>query len=150
LRKNTVETCAERLRERSKVTPTGCMEWQGAKHWKGYGVLNLEGVSEKAHRVAYIAAHGSIPAGMHALHRCDNRACVNAEHLFLGTNEENIADKVAKDRASKRLTLKKALEIKGMIGTTTQGEIARLYGIAQSTVSRIASGQRRPALAGRV
>lgn len=150
--KNTIADCARKLRERSTVTKGGCAEWRGAKGRKGYGVLNLDGISVKAHRVAYIVAKGSIPEGAHVLHKCDNPSCVNPSHLMLGSNTDNIADKVAKDRASKRLTKESAMEIKGMIreGVMSQTAIARLYDVAQSTVSRIGAGLRRPYLEGRV
>ncbi len=149
--KNTLADCARKLRERSVVSDTGCHEWQGARNYKGYGLLNLAGVTDKAHRVAYQVKHGEMPARAHVLHRCDNRACVNPEHLMLGSNSDNIADKVAKDRAGKKLTANTAMEIKGMIGKgMTQKEIGRLYGVNQSIVSRLGSGQRRPYLEGRV
>ena len=74
---------------------TDCVLWEGKTDRDGYG---YEGRG-RAHRLAYAAVHGPIPAGLHVLHSCDNPPCVNVEHLFLGTNLDNIRDKVAKGRA---------------------------------------------------
>lgn len=89
----------ERLSAYSAVNhETGCVEWQRHIGTCGYGMIWLEGKSERAHRAAWIAAHGSITDGLHVLHRCDNRKCINLEHLFIGTNADNVADKVSKNR----------------------------------------------------
>lgn len=100
----------------------------------------------KTHRVAYQAAHGPIPNGAHVLYRCDVGLCCNPDHLFLGDNTANIADKVAKDRGRKTLTLAKAKEIHRMrtLGMSHR-EIGGAIGVNQSTVSRILAGKRRPA-----
>lgn len=80
----------------------GCWEWTGGRGNHKYGVFYPKhGVSALAHRVSWELAHGAIPDGMHVLHRCDNRPCVNPSHLFLGTNDDNIADKVSKGRQSR-------------------------------------------------
>jgi hypothetical protein len=98
----------------------------------------------KTHRVAYQADHGPIPDGMHVLHRCDVGLCCNSEHLFLGTNDENHADKAAKDRGKKKLTHAKAREIRAMAASgITHGRIAAAFDVRQSTVSRIVNGTRR-------
>lgn len=95
-------------------------------------------------------ANGSIPKGMHVLHHCDNRKCVNAEHLFLGTNAENIADKVRKDRAGKKLSAGIARRVIALasLRVHTQVEIARMFNIGQPMVSRLVNGERRPLLQG--
>lgn len=88
------EKYVERIRH-----PEGCHIWKGAIFDDtGYGRINVDGKSEPAHRIAYIIDHGNIPEGKFILHRCDNRLCVNSDHLFLGTHEDNMHDMVRKGR----------------------------------------------------
>lgn len=90
-----------RLLERSIInTTTGCREWQRCRSPKGYGQLGFRGRQMHAHRASYEVFIGPIPAGLWVLHKCDNPPCINPEHLFLGTNADNVADKVAKGRAT--------------------------------------------------
>lgn len=92
----------ERLEAYSQVNnENGCREWVRHTNPDGYGMLWLNGGAERTHRAAWIAQHGSIPKGMHVLHKCDNRKCINLDHLFLGTNADNVADKVAKNRQAR-------------------------------------------------
>jgi hypothetical protein len=65
---------------------------------KGYGELMMRGKEVRAHRAAWSFENGPIPPGMHVLHRCDNPKCVRPDHLFLGTNADNMADKTRKGR----------------------------------------------------
>lgn len=84
-----------------------CREWSGSRdHRGGYGQLYREGRTLKAHRVTYEECIGPIPAGMCVLHKCDNPPCVNPSHLFLGTNEDNVRDRVAKRRTINGNTVK--------------------------------------------
>lgn len=76
----------------------GCWEWTGAKHPTGYGNTSLH-PSHKAHRWSYEDAYGPIQYGLSVLHHCDNPACVRPEHLFLGTQRDNIEDMIQKGRA---------------------------------------------------
>jgi hypothetical protein len=80
----------------------GCWEWQASRNSSGYGWFRFGPQGSRtptgAHRVSYVLTKGPIPEGMQVLHRCDNPPCVNPSHLFLGTNDDNHADKVAKGR----------------------------------------------------
>lgn len=96
-----VQPVIARLFTRHQVNPaTGCWEWTGACT-RGYGAIRVAGRQEKAHRVAYEHLVGRIPAGQSVLHRCDNRRCINPDHLFLGTALDNMRDREAKGRANR-------------------------------------------------
>jgi hypothetical protein len=77
---------------------TGCWLWTGAINPKGYAKMRFEGRAVDAHRVSWNLHRGSIPDGLFVLHRCDVRHCVNPEHLFLGTHQDNMDDMQAKGR----------------------------------------------------
>jgi hypothetical protein len=80
---------------------SGCHLWLGHINNSGYAHVNRRGKMILGHRLAWTVAKGPIPSGLQVLHRCDVRACVNPDHLFTGTNDHNVADKVAKGRQAR-------------------------------------------------
>ena len=137
----------------SRDEATGCLVWSGARFQNGYGAFKLGRQERRAHRVAWALAHGEIPAGMLVLHACDNRACVEPSHLFLGTHHDNMADMVAKGRAARgisngaarrattRLTAADVRRIRLYLRDgLSQGEVAMMFGTSQSNVSYIHRG----------
>ncbi len=85
----------------SKVTKThSCWLWTGAKKIDGYGQFGVLNKTQQAHRVSWELHYSPIPPGLHVLHRCDNPPCVNPAHLFLGTNADNVKDRIEKGRTA--------------------------------------------------
>lgn len=77
---------------------TDCMLWAKYKNGNGYGEMYLDGSPKLAHRIIYEAEVGEIPEGLQVLHKCDMPPCINVEHLFLGTHQDNMRDKTLKGR----------------------------------------------------
>jgi hypothetical protein len=132
----------------SKHQPNGCTEWVAGKTSDGYGVINFNNKSLLAHRVAIELFLGLNPERMLVCHKCDNRSCVNPEHLFLGSQEDNMKDMKSKGRRKgvncremngrAKLTMSVAQEIrrKREIGYTLK-QLATEHSVASSTISRV-------------
>lgn len=120
----------------------------------GYGRMPRTAGEIKAHRVSWAIVNGPIPAGLHVLHSCDVRRCVNPFHLSVGTHQDNMDDMDAKGRRvpppvlygsgrpNSVLTENDVWAIRHMLmlGLFTQAEIVRSYNVAPMTISRLARG----------
>lgn len=97
----------------SKAKQMGyCWEWQNNKDSNGYGMVKIQGLYTKASRVAYQIINGAILDGLHVLHKCDNPGCINPDHLFTGTHQDNMNDKTRKGRGK---TLGKGSKYMGVV-----------------------------------
>lgn len=121
-----------------------CIEWPYFKNADGYGKKMFKGKVKMAHRLAWEEVFGPIPEGMCVCHACDNRGCVNPEHLFLGTHKDNMADMASKGRSrvslgqnnpNVKLTEKEVLSIRE--DGRTQKEIAEEYNVSRQLVGAI-------------
>jgi hypothetical protein len=131
-----------------------CIEWTGPRHYSGYGQGRIPGDRRprRAHRLVWEQVNGPIPDGLYVLHRCDNPPCVNVDHLFLGTQLDNMRDAKAKGRGwhprgelnpKTHLTESQVREIRELYaaGGISQITIGSKYGIRQTSVSAIVRGQ---------
>jgi hypothetical protein len=139
-------TAKERLTDYSKPTENGCINFTGSKNWFGHGEITYRGKKYRAHRLAYIEYIGPIPEGMVICHKCDNPSCINPNHLFAGTQADNLRDAINKKRMKApnprgvkhglaKLTDEKVIAIRK--DQRTQRAIAADYGIHQTTVKNI-------------
>jgi hypothetical protein len=123
--------------------PDECWPWTAGTYRKGYGQFNAGPPwhPNHAHRYAWIYTYGD-PGELHVLHSCDNPPCCNPAHLFLGTNADNMADKVAKGRQRTRtLTAEQVAEIDRLDASgLSRTEIAKRLNLHPSTVSRRLTG----------
>jgi hypothetical protein len=145
---------ALRLVDKFTIEENGCWLWQGYKTPLGYGLITLadgtrSGRSVPVHRLMYALRHSWPPFGMSVCHLCDVPSCCNPEHLFLGTNVENTADKVKKGRQAKgervghaKLTEADIIAIRACrkAGQTIES-LAVLFGVTTATIWFIEIGR---------
>ena len=146
-------TLEERFWDKVDKTDT-CWNWTASRNHRGYGKFSVGYRTVGAHRVSWELANGPIPEGEDyhgtcVLHKCDNPSCVNPNHLFLGTIQDNIQDRVAKGRSStgddhyrNKITSKRVSHLRKLLaeGKLSQRQLAKMFGISQPHVSRINLG----------
>lgn len=125
-----------------------CWEWNGCIGKNGYGRTHENGRPDlRAHRVSYEITKGDIPNGLIVMHTCDNRKCVNPDHLVLGTHKENMHDMISKGRdvhnglkgehhSRAKLTENQVLDIRAN-NTSKCSDLAVLYCVSSATISAI-------------
>jgi hypothetical protein len=133
----------------NKQGPNGCWIWTGSRNQWDYGLLRIRGKALQAHRQSYEWAHGPIPKGLLVLHRCDNPPCCNPAHLWLGTDKDNCADKMAKGRGNNKTRAKlnedQVRAIRSLYRKTgprkgNAREVAARFGVTPSMVHSIGRG----------
>lgn len=129
-----------------------CWLWSGTLDRDGYGRFGLNNRQPAAHRISWQLHKGEIPAGLNVCHHCDTPACVNPDHLFLGTQKDNLSDCARKGRTAlgekqgrSKLRVPDVLEIRrmGAVGIP-QRTIASQFNVSQSSVSDIVSRRKWP------
>lgn len=140
----------------SREGMSNCWEWTASKSRDGYGSIGYKNKHLKAHRVSFEIFNQKIPEGMQVLHVCDNPSCVNPDHLFLGTQQDNIKDMYNKNREARLkgskngrsvLTESQVLEIRYEYNKNKsfveglQYQLAEKYGVTKSVILKVISGK---------
>jgi hypothetical protein len=137
----------------AKVDTSGdCWIWTASKDRKGYGQMLVNCKPHRAHRLSWILHNGEIPEGGHCLHHCDNPACVNPEHLYIGSHSDNMQDMVRRGRRSHTkqkgsshtraiLTEEQVRDIKMRLSNETVRGIADSLGLKKHVISDISAGR---------
>lgn len=131
--------------KRRWVPSSGCIEWAGSGLPFGYGLFKFNGKMVRAHRFAWALEHGSTPS-LHVLHRCDNPPCINHEHLFLGTQQDNMRDRDTKGRGKYREnhpSAKLSWDNVRLIRESTEltRVLAKKFGVCGRTIYEIRTGR---------
>lgn len=136
----------DRLLNKTSIQDNGCWMFIGARNSDGYGTVRYQGKAYGAHRLAYELFVEPIPAGASILHTCDNPWCINPDHLFPGSQLDNVRDMIAKGRdrfdTRRLLTPEQLAEVRKAIAEErySLNEIGRMFGIKGSYVWAIKHG----------
>lgn len=142
---------SDKIKAYSDVVESGCWEWNRYRMPCGYGRIRHGGSMWLAHRLSYLAFNGDIPEGLVVRHKCDNKCCVNPEHLEVGTQKDNVQDAIKRGRFSYRdnpkgvehpnskLTEEQVRVI--FYSNETQRSLAAKYGVSFQLISLIKRGK---------
>ena len=138
----------ERIEKKvERIPESGCWVWMGTTTVRGYGQIEHKTKKLYAHRASYEAFVGEIPQGMYVCHTCDNVSCVNPNHLFLGTQKQNLQDMAKKGRSTRgeknpgaKLTEEQVNQIRTMDGTCSF--ISKIFNVSSSAISAIKRKER--------
>jgi len=140
----------ERFHQKYEINESGCWMWTGGTRPNSKGVpyprhWTDDFKSIGAHRFSFELVHGAIPQGMYVCHKCDTPLCVNPDHLFLGSHQDNMRDMVAKQRSfvgrgedkkgRSKLTNQQADQIRKM--SMSYSKIGAMFGVSTTTIGRI-------------
>jgi hypothetical protein len=146
--KKGVDRMMDRFMEKVSPEPnSGCWLWTATGNKEGYGYFGIShSHHQKAHRVAYELFRGPIPKGFLVCHKCDVPCCVNPNHLFLGTYQDNMDDRAAKGRTALgtqngKARLSPELVRKIRASDLSERAIARELGVHRGTVNAVLSGR---------
>jgi hypothetical protein len=141
----------ERFMAKIRVDERGCWLWVGNKHLTGYGAVKIDRKQRLAHRVSWQLHRGEIPPKHYICHHCDVPACVNPDHLFVGTQADNMADCARKGRATKNIGRTGARcwnaklsddTVRAILADTrTHGLIAKDFGVTRTVIQRVKARQ---------
>lgn len=136
-----------RFEEKFTKHESGCWIWNAACRSTGYGVFSFNGKPVTASRVSYILYKGEDPGELFVCHTCDNPKCVNPDHLFLGTNQDNVDDRKMKGRPAGRKSSLTKEDYDLILRMIESGEykslrqISTISGFPRASVCRIAKGK---------
>lgn len=121
--------------------PDDCWEWKSGKSRLGYGFFRRStGIMVSAHRMAYELHEGSIDEELDVLHSCDNPPCCNPKHLYQGSHQQNMTDKIIRGRMGKvvKLSAAQVLEIRRLVSSgKSQTEVARRFKVCGPTINAV-------------
>ena len=144
----------KKLQNNSLLKDNGCIEWIGAISSTGYGSLTYKQRRYTSHKISYTINYGKVPKGLCVLHKCDNRSCINPDHLFLGTLKDNVHDMMQKGRNNQarefgnnncKLSNQQVVDIRESYKTqkTSHRKLAKEYGVNHRVIGRIITGEAR-------
>lgn len=153
-RRRKTKTVLERFTQQYIPEPnSGCWLWQGAFSRMGYGAFSVDSVPKRANRVSYELFKGPIPPGLFVLHRCDTPACVNPDHLYAGTDKDNVRDMVARNRMNFSNQIRGERHHQSKLNAATvrmlresnhyrhrARDLAKEYGVSKTAINRALKG----------